>query len=732
LVKARLANITSISPLANPPTPTVILTGVRSGSSFTHTVEFGSTQAGVIKNQSLVLASAVGRPNATFTSSADATSTQVVVHSMDGLVASKDSAQITNNQGSFSGTYSVNVPPNSRINPNVTLLQEPPVLAATRTIDKGSAVSGDLVSVTLLFSNRDLSGTIQNISVNDSWWKAYPSLLAVSAGNSSFTIPSLASNQNVSRVYVLKVISSTAEDLTLPSAGVSYSYGIGGLTVNASTKLNQDELRTNGVGPALMIKAGTDIHSGLPIGTTGHYVVTVTNVGNGPALDLKVGNFTNPTLPQDGGVWKFNTTLPLTSIVARNLTQTFTVGWTAPDGSKATLVSNPASIVSSHSGILVPLMQLSVAATLSPAVLKLGSANATYILTNAGSAASTSVNATEALATGMACKSVTNGTANCTSSGFSVAAGSIAPSGDVRGKLVITFSNDNYLSEPGFITTEYSGVTLHTAGNELIVPAGVVVTKTYAANSVFQGQNDTVTVHVANQGTLPVYNMSVTAQSDSFDRTNGGTLHQTYATLSPNSLQSFNYSVQVLAAGNHTAANTSVAYSFGGSAQAYAIPSSNVLVYKVVKDATTTTPSTPVEGAAFSLVVNIENPSAVNVTNVVVSIRIPQGVTIINASSDIEVKGDALTLSLPSLPAGVTSTRSATLRASSDSSVNLGNETLTFQYSGETIHGVVSSPAIVVGVDLLVRYELPIGLAVLLLIAVAFYMHRKPTAPQAK
>jgi len=314
-----LASTTSGSTLATTPTPTAILTGVRSGSAFTHTVTFGSTQSSVVSaNGSVSLAKALNQANATFTSSARATSTQVVIHALDGLISSGDGAKVTNSQASFSGTYTATVPPNTKFKPNVTILADPPVLTATRILDRGSAASGDLVSVTVQMRNTAQAGTIQNIAMNDSWWNSYPGIFTKTAGNSSFTIASLSAGQNVSRTYVLKVNSAASQDLTIPSAKVSYSYSVGGVTVSTSTTTNQVELRTNSVGPALMILAGADIASGSPIGRQGHYVVTVTNLGNGPALNLQVAGFNNPTLSQGGQAWKVNTTIPLTSIVGRN------------------------------------------------------------------------------------------------------------------------------------------------------------------------------------------------------------------------------------------------------------------------------------------------------------------------------------------------------------------------------------------------------------------------------
>jgi hypothetical protein len=288
------------------------------------------------------------------------------------------------------------------------------------------------------------------------------------------------------------------------------------------------------------------------------------------------------------------------------------------------------------------------------------------------------------------------------------------------------------MTNPAFIASTYAGVALHTAGNSFIVPAGVLVKKTYAANPVFEAQNDTVTVQVVNQGKIPLFNVTVNGQPDGFDRAFAGTLHQTYATLSPNSAQSFNFTVEIFTSGNHTTSTTSVAFTLGGSVWSYTFPSSNLLVYKLLQATATTVPPTPVEGSNFLLTVNVVNPTPVDVSNVSISIPIPQGLTIVNASSGFEIKGHTITLTLPSLAGGASASRSVTLRAGTDGSITLKSGTLTFQYQGTTIRGFVTTPAIVVGIDLLIRYELPIGLAAILTIIIAVYMHRKLTYTQPK
>ena len=728
-----LANLTTIGTFEGEPTPIAILTGVRSGNSFTHSMGFGSTESSVITNGTLSLSAVLEKPNVTALASPYSTSTTVTVHALDGLVTSNDKATITNNQAAYSGTYSLTVPAGTRINPNVTILSDPPAMGAVRTLSAGSVTNGALVSVSITLRNTAISGTVENIGVNDSWWRAYPSVFALSAGNTSFTLPSLGAGQNTTRVYVLKVITSAANDIVIPATAVTYSYvysSTANSTVNVSTLTNQNELRTNDPGPAIQVQTQADTRTGTALGTTQHYLVTVTNLGDGAALNVQSGGQSNPTLTQGGGVWNFNTTIPFTSIVQRNFSQTFTASYTAPDGSQHSVVSNPMTLIDTHTGVLIPMLQFNLVSSFTPAILKSGVANATYTLTNAGTHPATSINVTQTFASGMACKSVVNGTAKCTSTGLSISASNLATGADLRGVVTFTFSNDNYLALPASIAVADGSLMLHNAGTSYVVPAGVAVTKTFAANPVFEGQNDTITVGVTNTGTAPVYNMSVSTTSDAFDTAFTGTLHQSYASLPPGSQQSFNYTVRVTGSGNHTGAATSVSFTLGGTTETFSYAANSVYVYKAIAATTTTSPVNPVEGNSFALAVRVTNPSTVGVTNVTLSFKLPEGVSVVGTPQGLEVSGRTITLDLPSLAAGASATQSVNLKASSDGNVVLSGAVLKFQYIGQTIPGVVSSPAITVGVDLSVRYELPIALAVILTLALALYMHRKLPASQ--
>lgn len=734
-----LAALNNASAWNTEPTPTAILTGVRSGSSFNHTVSYGSTEPGAIgTNGSLLLESALNLSHDTLSASPNATSTQIVVHTLDGLIKSKDNATVTNYLNNFTSSYSISLQPGARFRPNMTVLTNPPVLTATRSVTSGTVSSGGLLTMTLNFWNSANNATMTNVKVNDSWWTAYPSLFSLSQGNASFTIPSIPPNGNQSRAYVLKVLSSTTDDIVVPATLASYSYKVGNTTVVATTTTNELEVRANSAGPAVSVQAGSSILSGSSFGKPGKYVVTVTNTGNDPALNLKVLNFTNPTLTP-GSSWKVNMSLPLTRVADRNLSQMFAVVWTAPDGSTGTLKSNPSALVLSHTNLLLPLMQFKLAANLTSQAVALGRVNATFTLTNRGSVTLENASVSQSLPTGITCKSVvvsnatgtSPGIGACTASGFSLTASSTQVLGYVTGTLQLNFTHDNYLIGAATVTTNQSGLVLRTIGSVLPIAGGVGVMKTFLPTAVFQGQDDNVTVRATNAGSLPVFNVSLSTSPDPFDAAVSGALNQQYPVLNSSVSQSLNYVVKMVTPGNHTSASTSITYVFGGVSTQYLVTSGNVLVYKPVLGSTSMK-STPTEGHDFSLAVSVQNLSPVNVTNVSFSISLPQGLSVVSVPNGVQVSGRTVTLSVPSLSAGATSNNSVILKGNFDGSFNPATTKLTFVYLGSTLTGVVTTPAIVVGVDALLRYELPIGAAVVLAFVAAIYMHRKLAIPQVK
>lgn len=720
-----LATITNESAWVSDPTPEAVLSGVRSGSSFTHTLRFGATATGTVSSSgAFLLANALSISNSSFVSSPNATSTQFEVHSLDGIIQSSDNATVTNTLANYTGTYSTTVPDNTLFKPNMTILQNPPVATATRSVDNGAPSQGGIVTVTINIVDSAYNGTLQNVRVNDSWWTAYPSMFSLNAGSSNFTISSITPEQNISRAYSLKVLSSAAQDIVIPAAKVSYSYVTGVLTVNESTTTNQAEVRPNDAGPALVVHAQSNVLSGSSLGKAGKYQVTVINTGSLPALNLHSLNYTDPTLTA-GSSWTFNMSLPLASVSDRNLTQTFTVGYTAPDGSNGEVVSNPAVVLLSHSTMDLPLEQFKLVSNPTAQGIAQGSINATWVLVNRGSIVTDNVTVRQPFPAGMTCARVVSGNGTCGPSGFSFSASSVAVLGNFTGTILLNFTRDNFITPSALVTmTQAGGLQLFSLGSSLPVPGGLQVTKSYAPDMLFQGQESNATLMVSNSGSLPVYNVSLSSAADTFDSVVTGSEAAQYAVLSPGTSHSANYTVKVNSPGNHTSTSTTISFILAGQTLQYPVSSGSVLVYRPLT-ATTSTLTNPEEGSNFQLAVTVQNPSPANVTGVSVTLTLPAGMHVVSTPAFAQVSGRNVTISLASLAAGANSTSTLTLKSDLDGTFNIAAGVVKFQYLGGTIDGVFSSPPIPVGIGSLLKFEISIALAVVFVLLVAVYMHRK-------
>jgi uncharacterized repeat protein (TIGR01451 family) len=724
-----LASLFNETGFVNLQMPVITLSGERSGGSFVHSVSIGSTATTGVSSGGVNLPALFNQTSASITSSPSSNSTQVVVHALDGLVQTSDHAVVLNHPANFSGSYSVTIPPNRKFSLNLTIIQDTPVLDAYRTLTQGSVASGDFVSVTVVVKNVAQTSTAvaQNVAVNDSWWKAYPNLFQLTSGNASFTIPTVAAGQNTSRVYVLKVISSQSEDLTVPAAPVTYTYTAQGQTLHRSTTLNEVEVRTNEQGPALSVQAGMDIPSGTAVGRAGHFLITVTNDGNSPALNLNVANSTQQNLGT-GAVWKVNESLPPPSLVNRNFTRTFTLTWTAPDGSKGTLASNPDGAIFTNSGASLPFLQFTMSPIVVSGGLASGKVNMTYSLSNAGSANATAVTLSQPLPTGMTCKAVTTGSATCGASSVTLNIPSIPPHGNSSGLFSVSFSNDNYVIPPASISTTFGGETFHTAGTSIIVPAGVSATKTFTINPVFQGMQDVADIKVTNTGTAPIFNVTATSTADVFTAIpSTQPTQKTFPRIDPQGSQSFNYSSSISESGNHTIGSVTLKFIVAGFAEQYGLEQGTMTIYPPLSASAQTTPAIPTEGHDFVLKISLTNPAPVAVANVVLTVPIPASDKVVSALG-MQAQGHSLVLTLGTMAARSNTTQSITLLSGTDVTSPFVNSTLTFQYQGATIKGVIALPTVSVGVDVLTRYDIPIALAVVIMVAAAAYIHRKSEA----
>jgi hypothetical protein len=331
------------------PMASIALSGTNSGSGFTHAITIGGAASSAVSSAGAIsIPTILSDASGNLTASPSASSSQVVIHSLDGVIQSTDQASVVNVLSGLSGTYALNVSPGKVVRVNATITSQAPTAIAYRSFDRGALATNQSLAVTIYVKDTASTGSIENVTVDDNWWQAFPTVFALASGTYSFTIPIIAAGQNMNETYVLKVLSASSQTVTVPSAKATFAYLLSSTSHSSEASLNQAVLQINNVGPAITVTARTTLSSGVPLGTAGNYSLTLTNSGNSPALNVKVGGTVIQSLPQ-GSSQTVNIPVSLTNLARTNFTETFPVEFTNSAQQTQNVTSNSVSLLLSHS-----------------------------------------------------------------------------------------------------------------------------------------------------------------------------------------------------------------------------------------------------------------------------------------------------------------------------------------------------------------------------------------------
>ncbi len=708
--------------------PSIELYGVNDGSGFSHSITIGAAATSAVTSGSPIsIVGILGDSSSTLTASSSSSSSEVTVHALDGVIQSTDkTATMSNDASSFSGTYSLPVTAGANVDANVTISTTPVTAIAYRLFDRGSLTAGQNLTVSVFVENTAKSGVIANVTGDDDWWKADSSVFKLVSGNYSFDIPSIAAGQNYTESYVLQVLTSSGQQVAVPSASVGFQYALSTESYRGEAELGEATLQVNNLGPAVSVTARPTISSGSALGTDGNYTLTVTNNGNSPALNLKVGKASIQSLLQ-GATQTVNVPITLSNLLQSNLTRTFPLEFSNSNGQTQNVTSNSVTLDLSHAGMVIPLLQVSTNDSLTASSLASRVLNVTYTFTNGGSGTSGTVVGTQVLPPGVTCKILKAGNATVACSGglYTMTIPILTVSDTVVNEIQLSFARDNYIIPPAIMTTSYEGATLHTFGSPYLVPAGVVLTKSFGLSGGFPGMTSSVTLGITNAGSTPVYNATLSSSQDPFDSASG-TLSHTYASLTSQQSESFNYTVE-LTTGAYGIENSSAAtvdLVLGGLTTTFSSGPAQIQVYKPVSAVVTSNPSTPEENHDFTISITFVNSANVTVSDATYKVTIPTGLKVLSGG---QVSGKTLTVSVATLGPDSNQTQTVTLSSSMGLTFDLSSSHVTFQYQGSSLSGLAPAKSIRVAVDVTLRYTLPIAVAILIAIAGLVYMRRRIT-----
>lgn len=733
-----LAPITSTSFLASA-SPMVTLSAQKtSGGGFVHQISIGSiTSSGLDTTSRPNILSYFGQAQSSIQASNKSVSSVVDLHFLDGIAVTSDTAQTTTNRGAFSSTYTLTLKPGAKLlKINATVIQQPPELLATRVVDVGVLKPGTNMSVTVTLTNLSNSTILTNISLNDSWWQTAGGFKLV-RGSSLISVGTLSAGQSTSPTYVLQYTGNATKQLQVPSMTVTYNYASGLASETAYADLNPITLSLGADAPVVIAYVAPSASFPTAVGANQSLKVFLKNVGTRAASSVSVAGQQVGGLAADGGSATVSLTARATSLTRVNVTTAYSVSYATPGGQSLNLTTNSLPIVFSHTGMKLGLPSLALNSTVTQLAGGAGySLVLTMDLTNLGSGNITSFVAMTALPSGLPCGK-TSGNLTCNGSLLTLAYPLATPSDKLHATVSFNVTqSSSFIFWPSAYAFKNSGYVMTGYSNGQPAPTGLVVSKVFSPSVFFRGMVSSITALARNGGPFTAFNATLSTTADGFDSVSPSqTTTKTAQTLGQGSNLTLAYSASISSSkGSQTAAPATAKFFMGGTPFTISTSAPSVTLNPLPVATIATSPASPVEGTQFSLTITVTNPSSVGVGNVKLVLPIPTGVSVANLSNSCNCaslqKGE-LTISLSSLAAGSSSGAQATVSASSGQTIPFSSASLSFQYANQTLSGSLPSGGIAISENVTTRYLLPILIAVLALLVVAYEVRKMafPSAP---
>jgi len=717
-----LANFTALQ------APMVSLTGESGSSGFTHTLTLSSISSTALTSTGHPAFLTYFGSTATYIQAANkSSSSQIDVNVLDGLLTAANSTGVASDRQSFNSSYDMNLTPGQKVRSlNVTVTQQVPELLATRQIDQGVLRQGDNVSVTITLTNPGTENAY-NVSVKDDWWSAYGFFKLV-GGNDSDSYPVLKSGQTVSPTYQLEDTQNVTQQVTIPSANVTYFGAVGSKNETFYSSTNEAPISLGTDEPVVFAYLTSSSGWGGAIGSVQEFDIVVKNVGSRSATGVVVdGRSISSGLPADGGSITEPVSVTAPNLAMDNLSEVYSAQYKSPLGPTESVETNPVDVIFAQSSMKIALATLAVNAT--EVVTKSGSTNLTLSFTadNQGVANVTKFTASGSLPSGLPCGTAKESNLTCSGGVVSLDYALIKSGSDKVATMNFNLTAPaDFIIAPFSYSATSSNYTLSGSSNAEAVPIGVSLSKSYSPDLLFGGMQTAATVTADNSGPYPLYNVTVQSNVDSFDSlpVGGAPTHSYNGTLAAGRHLIFSYNLTTFStSGTVQSANVTASFFYGGEEFFYSRLGSTVSLYQPIAASVASVPAAPVEGKAFQILITLTNPSKVNVTDATFTLPLPDTISVINESNSVFTKGELL-VNLPFMLAGKSYNASAFVTTSSGVSIPFSGSKLTFGYSGTTLKGTVPTNGIAINENVTTRYVIPVAIAVVVMFAFVVVMRR--------
>jgi hypothetical protein len=701
--------------------PVIQLYARNSGNSFSYTLRLSSIANSVLTSSgSMNILSVIGTTKKFISSSNISTSSSIRIIVLDGIILSSDNATVSNNLNEMRGMYLLKLKSSERIYKlNITISQQQASLLVKRVIDNGSPEANKPFSVTISFTNIS-NKTVYNVTLSDNWYKKY-SFFKIQSGSPEIKIDNITSGQTVSRTYVLNYTGGAVSPVIVNPEKVEYTYKVGSTNIQGSSFVNGAVLTPGQGGPALYAYVFSQT-STVSAGSMVHLTLSIFNVGSSPALNVSVAGQSVQTIPQAGGSWTLTTNIQ-TNLSQVSVNKQYVVTFYTPDGRKENVTTNNILISVEHNAIKFPFAQVSYDGSL---VQKGSSYNLTLTISvsNKGTVNMTSFNLKGSLPSSLGCGKLSGKNITCSNNSLLLHYSIVKPGQTQRGSIsYILNSSGNLLLNPLNYTYNNGLGEAEGKTNMIGFPTGIRVGKLITPSLLFNGMKANVSVSILNAGPGSFSNITLSTSQDSFDSILSSTTSVSNRTLTSGKRLSLSYSVSISSSsqGSRKLSPVDVSLIYAGRSFTLSIQNGTADLLPSPFASVKTSVTHPVEGKTFYLLVNITNPSTVQVSDIKFSFSVPKEITVLSAGGGSYTRGN-LELNVQMLNPRESKLYNISLVSNSGSVLDLTRATLTFIYSGQTLNGIVPKQGVIIGENVTSRYILPSLLAIISVLAASFYV----------
>ncbi|HVB12406.1 MAG TPA: hypothetical protein VNE86_04680 [Nitrososphaerales archaeon] len=691
-------------------------------SSSTYSLTIGGLTPLVSPN--FTLYGQLGLAQSSYNYSSLATSSTIDIHVLGGLV-NNSTETFANHVSNISSSIEFAKSSNNTI-PNVgaSLDFSFPTILAYRTVSPTlTPSSGSSVTVAITVENiSPTSGaTANNVFVNDSWIDSQSSSFHLTQTQTS-NKQSLAPSQSFTVIYAFNVIASSGT-FTIPSTPVTYEYQLANnKTGTGEALLNPETIVVGGTNtPELEARAtiagGSQLQAGVPYSVN----VTITNKGSGAAFGLTSSGLSKQNLPA-GSSWSYISNQSSNSLTQINASLSYSVNWQDAGGISHSTTTNTINTIL---GFAIPgTPALSLSESVGAAVSN--QANVTLAVFNNTPVTVTGSTIKNSIPSGATFVKSYNSSSIQSSGGLVTA--NLSSIGTQATKIFIytvdVSSKINYIFLPANVSTVWNGQTIIHFSGGYGLPLGVVATKVFTPNVGFQGSNESISIGLLNQGTLPIYQVVLNNSYDPFVRIVSSNSSYAAVLNEGGQLNALLNASLTGAPGVYNSSSSAASFIFAGTNQTATSSVVTVTIFHL-PEANLTYSATKVEEAHNIVIsVTITNPSNVTISNVSFTLNLPKYLKI--------ESGGVTNFTIPVMGPNSNHTNTFTIITDQPNLYQFNSGKLTFDYQGHRLSGIAGILSLNINDDVPIRYGIPVVIGLAIVIGTILYVRRLTSIPSPK